>query len=91
MPELIWRDSFKRQYRKWVRKHPDHRSLFLQTISLLSREPFHPSLRTHALTGKMEGMWAVRITQEYRLVFIFCSRNNDQILLLGIGTHKEVY
>ena len=91
MIELIWNDTFRRIFQKWVKKHPDHRSAFVQTITIFQQDPFHASLRTHSLSGKMGGLWAVRITQKYRLVFIFCENDHTKIQLVGIGNHKEVY
>lgn len=89
MIELISDEPFLRTLKKWRKKHPDLVERFQEKISLFTKEPFHPSLKTHSLSGSLEGYWALSITYEYRLVFKFVSEN--QVLLIDIGTHDEVY
>lgn len=63
---------------------------FLPNVLLFFiEEPFHPSLRTHSLSGNLDGCLALSITYEYRLVFKFIS--DERVLLLDIGTHEDVY
>lgn len=71
MVELIWDDQFKHIYRKWIRRHPDLKTQFAKKISVFPDDPFHPLLRTHALSGVMKGLGSFRITYEHRLVFDF--------------------
>jgi mRNA-degrading endonuclease YafQ of YafQ-DinJ toxin-antitoxin module len=56
---------------------------------MFSKTPFHPSLRTHKLVGKLEGLWAVSVAYDCRVVFRFM--NGDEVLLIDIGSHEEVY
>ncbi len=47
-----------------------------------------------ALKGKLSGRWACTVEFDMRIVFRFTpseSDGEDDILLLGIGTHDEVY
>lgn len=64
-------------------------SRFEKSLSLFTENPFHPSLKTHSLTGNLKGYRAFSITYEYRLIFRFLSE--DKALLIDIGTHDEVY
>jgi addiction module RelE/StbE family toxin len=89
MIEIIWDEPFLRILKKWRKKHPDLSERFQQKVSLFIEEPFHPSLRTHGLSGNLEGCFALSITYEYRLVFKFIS--DDRVLLLDIGSHDDVY
>ncbi|HAZ47895.1 MAG TPA: type II toxin-antitoxin system mRNA interferase toxin, RelE/StbE family [Cyanobacteria bacterium UBA11369] len=75
--------------KKWRRKHPELVERFQEKFSLFTKEPFHPSLRTHSLSGNLEGYWALSITYEHRLVFKFMSES--KVLLIDLGTHDEVY
>jgi addiction module RelE/StbE family toxin len=75
--------------KKWRKKHPDLSERFQQKVSLFIEEPFHPSLRTHNLSGSLDGCLALSISFEYRLVFKFISDN--QVLLIDIVTHDDVY
>jgi addiction module RelE/StbE family toxin len=89
MVELIWDDPFIKNVRKWLRKHPEMKIRFEERIHLFAQEPFHPSLKTHNLSGKLNNYWAFSITHDYRLVFKFLS--SKKVLLIDIGSHKEVY
>ncbi|PSB00954.1 type II toxin-antitoxin system mRNA interferase toxin, RelE/StbE family [Merismopedia glauca CCAP 1448/3] len=68
---------------------PDLVERFQQRVDLFVQEPFHPSLRTHALSGHLEGCWSLSITYEYRLIFKFISE--ERVLLIDLGSHDEVY
>lgn len=91
MLEIIWDNKFKRIYKGWSKKHPDLVDTFKDKIELFVNDPFHPSLRTHSLSGILKGLWALRITYEYRLIFRFIGRRKKKVLLIDIGTHQEVY
>lgn len=54
-------------------------------------DPFHPSLKTHSLSGTLKDSWAIRINYEQRLIFRFIGKDKQKILLIDIGTHNEVY
>jgi len=89
MVELIWDKPFLRILKKWKKKHPDLIANFQDALTQFTENPFHPSLKTHILSGKLKEYWAISITYEYRLVFKFISEN--KALLIDIGTHDEVY
>lgn len=75
--------------KKWRKKHPGLMKIFKDRIILFSKNPYHPLLKTHSLSGKLSEYWAISITYKYRLVFKFLSQN--KVLLIDIGTHDEVY
>jgi len=89
MIEVVWDEKFVKSLKKWGKKHSDMMSRFEKSLSLFTENPFHPSLKTHSLTGNLKGYWAFSITYEYRLIFRFLSE--DKALLIDIGTHDEVY
>ncbi|NOQ35364.1 MAG: type II toxin-antitoxin system mRNA interferase toxin, RelE/StbE family [Methylococcaceae bacterium] len=89
MIKLIWGKTFIRAAKKWRKKHPELDERFKERLSLFSEEPFHPSLKTHGLSGNLEGSFAFSINHEYRLVFKFLA--DDEVLLINIGSHDEVY
>jgi len=72
-----------------AQKHPVLSERFQQKLSLFCNEPFHPSLKTHNLSGSLAGYWAISITYEYRLIFKFIS--DKKVLLIDLRTHDEVY
>jgi addiction module RelE/StbE family toxin len=89
MIELIWDDTFIKSVKKWLKKHPEMKTRFEERIRQFAKDPFHPSLKTHNLSGKLNSYWAFSITHDYRLVFKFLS--SKKVLLIDIGSHKEVY
>ena len=89
MIELAWDAPFTRILKKWKKRHPDLIVNFYSRLKLFTENPYHSPLKTHSLSGKLEGYWAFSITYDYRLVFKFIS--NDKVLLIDIGTHDEVY
>ncbi len=51
-------------------------------------------LETHKLKGRLSGAWACSAGYDLRIVFEFVKvgkGKNDDIFLLEIGTHDEVY
>ena len=89
MLELVWDKPFLKILKKWKKKHPDLTEKLTMKLTLLAKDSFHPSLKTHRLSGNLAGYWAFSINYEYRLVFKFISDN--KVLLIDIGTHDEVY
>ena len=89
MIKIIWDNGFKRIYKKKVKNNNEFKKRFWNAIELFSKNPFNPLLRTHKLTGKLEGLWAFSVDYDYRTIFKFM--NEDKILLIDIGTHDEVY
>ncbi len=55
---------------------------------------FAPQLETHKLKGKLSGSWACSAGYDLHIVFDFVKAEKDtedDIFLLAIGTHDEVY
>ncbi len=89
MIELVWDVPFSRILKKWKRRHLDLIINFHSRLKLFTENPYHSSLKTHSLSGKLKGYWAFSINYDYRLVFEFIT--TDKALLIDIGTHDEVY
>ncbi|NEV64322.1 type II toxin-antitoxin system YafQ family toxin [Thiorhodococcus minor] len=87
---LVTTQHFERRARKFLRKHPGLRPALRDTLAGLSQDPFHPGLKLHPLTGKLEGMQAVSLAYSYRLTLLL-KVTEQEIVLLDIGTHDEVY
>ena len=50
--------------------------------------PLHPSLRLHALHGKLQGLWTISISGGYRIIFE--RQANGDILFMSVGKH-DIY
>jgi addiction module RelE/StbE family toxin len=94
MRKLAWDTSFRRAYRKWVRKNPGLQGRIFEVLSLLATDVFDPQLKSHKLRGQLEGLWACSVEYDCRIVFTFepdPESSEDMIVLIDIGSHDEVY
>jgi addiction module RelE/StbE family toxin len=94
MITLVWSSSFVRALKRKTRRNSDLRDRIEETLRRLAEDPFHPSLRTHKLTGQLSGTWACRVSYDIRILFEFVQNpesGEKEILLLTVGTHDEVY
>ena len=89
MISILWDQKFKRAYKRKVRDNKELKEKFWASMGLFSKNPFDPRLRTHRLTGRLEGLWALSVSHDCRLIFSFMS--HQEILLVDIGSHDEVY
>lgn len=89
MIKIVWDEGFKKIYKKKVKNNDKLKKKFWNAIELFSINPFSPRLRTHKLTGKLEGLWSFGIAFDCRVIFKFL--NEDKVLLIDIGSHDEVY
>ncbi|NJN47080.1 MAG: type II toxin-antitoxin system mRNA interferase toxin, RelE/StbE family [Candidatus Competibacteraceae bacterium] len=87
---LVTTRHFERRARKFLRKHPNLKTHFKNTLEQLRQSPFEPKLKIHGLTGKLVGLQAVSITHSYRIV-LTVKVTQQEIILLDISTHDEVY
>lgn len=51
-------------------------------------DPFDPRLKTHKLSGRLEGLYAFSISHSHRIIFEFVK--NDLARFHEIGTH-DIY
>ncbi len=89
MIKITWDEGFKKIYKKKVSNNQDLKKKFWNTLKLFTKNPFNQKLKTHKLRGKLEGLWALSITYDCRLIFKFIKK--DEVLLIDIGEHDEVY
>ncbi len=50
---LVFTEQYNRRALRFIKRHPDLKKPYLKTLQLLEINPFHPSLRCHALQGKL--------------------------------------
>jgi mRNA-degrading endonuclease YafQ of YafQ-DinJ toxin-antitoxin module len=87
---LVYTEAYNRRAAKWLKKHPDLRQQYLKTLQLLELNPFHPSLRLHALSGRLAGVHSVSINLSYRITLDLLIEGKE-IVLLNLGDHDAVY
>lgn len=87
---LVFTESYNRRAAKWFKRHPDLRTTYLKTLQLLELNPFHLSLRLHALQGRLQGLHSVSINLSYRIT-IELLLSDQEVVLLNVGDHEAVY
>lgn len=94
MKTLLWSPAFIRATKRLTRRNPQTIAQLEQSLQLLAENPFHPSLRTHKLKGDRGDLWSCSIDYSNRILFKFVKNNDigeEEILLLTLGSHDEVY
>jgi len=91
---LVWSAAFVRAFKRAVRRQPELRGRVERTLQQLAEDPFHPTLHSHKLKGKLAGAWACTVDYDNRILFEFVQNpesGEEEILLLTMGAHDEVY
>lgn len=87
---LCFTEAYDRRAARWLKKHPELRQQYLKTLTLLQANPFHPSLRLHALSRKMQGVHSVSINLSYRITLELLIQD-ERIIPINVGDHDSVY
>ena len=87
---LTFTQSYNRRAAKWLKKHPNLREQYLKTLQLLEADPYHPSLRLHALKGRLDGLYSVSINLSYRITLELLI-TDAEVIPVNVGSHDAVY
>ncbi|MBK6639297.1 MAG: plasmid stabilization protein [Rhodocyclaceae bacterium] len=87
---LVFTDAYNRRAARWLKHHPNLCQQYLKTLQLLEANPRHPSLRLHALEGKLAELHSVSINLSYRITLEFLM-DGESIVLVNVGDHDAVY
>ena len=85
--------EFQRAYKR-LRRNPDLLLRVDRALKQLAADPYHASLKTHVLQGKLAGAWACSAAYDLRILFKFKAHPETkarEILLIDLGSHDEVY
>lgn len=77
---------FHRDLGKLEHKNERLKIAITKAMGRLQDNPNHPSLRLHKLSG--QSVYSVSVTMSIRMIIAF---HGDDIILLRIGTHEDVY
>lgn len=89
MISISYSKHFIKVFKERIRKNKGLVDLYFQEVELFTIDPLHPSLKTHKLTGALQGYWSFSINHDIRVVFYFSSK--EKVVFADIGTHEEVY
>jgi mRNA-degrading endonuclease YafQ of YafQ-DinJ toxin-antitoxin module len=88
--QLVFTDDYTRRALRFLKRHPDLKGQYEKTLVLLAANPHHPSLRLHALSGRLTGLHSVSINLSYRITLELLIRD-QQITPVNVGDHDAVY
>ena len=92
--KLVLSKSFEKAYIKFVQKRPILKNAIQKSILLLEEDALNPKLKTHKLSGNLFGMFACSCGYDCRIIFSIVvnkSSKEEEIILIDLGTHDEVY
>lgn len=84
---LIFTEQYKKRAARFLKLHPELEKQYLKTLQLLEINPRHPSLRLHALSGRLQGLHSVSIN----LITLELLIRDEEIIPVNVGDHDVVY
>lgn len=81
---------YERVEKKFFKKHRDLMPKYAKILKQLEMNPFESTLKTHKLKGELDKYFACSLTYEYRIILTI-RIVEDEIILMDIGSHDEVY
>ena len=83
--QIEYSTNFVKQFRKL---NPQLQKQAIKAEKLFKKDPFSPKLKTHKLSGRLEGLWAFSINYKDRIIFEFLGK--EKVLFHKIGSH-DIY
>jgi addiction module RelE/StbE family toxin len=87
--QVAFSSTFKKAFRKRIKKDVQLEKRFWRKVELFIENPFERELRTHKLSGTLEGLWSFSVEFDCRVIFYF--PEEGKALFIDIGKHDEVY
>ena len=88
--DLIFTEQYTKRAARFLKRHPEVEQQYLKTLKLLEADPFHPSLRLHKLSGRLEPLHSVSINLSYRITLELLIKEYE-IIPVNVGDHDTVY
>ncbi|MEK7669369.1 MAG: type II toxin-antitoxin system mRNA interferase toxin, RelE/StbE family [Patescibacteria group bacterium] len=83
--EIRYRNRFIKEYKKLSTVIKD---VAEKKEIILRKNPFDQRLKTHKLSGPLDGFLAFSVSQKYRIIFAFAQK--DIVEFYSIGNH-DIY
>ena len=88
--KICYTKSYNRSAAKFLKLHPALEEQYRKTLQLLELNPFHKSLRLHAIKSSFDNLYSVSINIKYRILIILIIKDKT-IIPVSIGSHEQVY
>lgn len=89
--EVAFTERFKKAFQKRVKGDVISEKAFRMMLEAFIADPFDVKLKTHKLSGKLEGMWSFSARFDLRVIFYFTDDKPVKAVFINIGSHDEVY
>lgn len=87
---LVFTEQYTKRAAHFLKRHPELVRQYEKTLCLLEADPRHPSLRLHALGGRLSGLHSVSINLSYRITIELLIAEAE-IIPINVGDHDAVY
>ncbi|MDO9315279.1 MAG: hypothetical protein Q7T97_12100 [Burkholderiaceae bacterium] len=87
---IIYTERYTRIAVRFLQRHPEMARAYEKTLALLELNPHHPTLRLHALSGRLTGVHSVSINLSYRIT-LHLLISEQEIVPINVGDHDAVY
>ena len=87
---LVFTEQYLRRAARFLKRNPQAQRQYQKTLELLEIKPHHPSLRLHALGGRLAGLHSVSINLSYRMTLELLIAEAE-IIPVNVGDHDAVY
>jgi plasmid maintenance system killer protein len=88
--QLVFTDDYTSRALRFLKRHPQLKAQYAKTLALLEFNPTHPSLRLHALAGRLQGLHSVSINLSYRITLQWLI-DDGRIIPIHVGDHGAAY
>lgn len=88
--QLIFTEQYNRRAAKFLKRNQAIESQYTKALELLEHNPHNPSLRLHALSGKLSGLHSISINLKYRITIELIITEHE-IIPINVGDHDTVY
>lgn len=88
--QLVFTEDYTRRALRFLKRHLELRGQYAKALALLELNPYHPSLRLHALAGRLQGLHSVSINLSYRITLELLIQDG-KIIPVNVGDHDAVY
>lgn len=88
--QLIYTEQYEKRAARFLKRHSELENQYIKTLQLLEMNPHHPSLRLHALSGRLQGLHSVSINLSYRITLELLIQDKE-IIPINVGDHDVVY
>lgn len=85
---LLYDKTYLKNFIKITQNNTKLKNKIVKKINLFIEYRTHPSLRLHKINTSKGEIWSISVDMNYRILIKYI---NQDIILLDIGTHEDIY